>query len=102
MYHAMIYLLNTGDVTLTSFAPCLNRYDQKPEDFFVVENTPGRSEREGQAGSASHVKQSLNRSMFNTLSHYLVHHRWVWSVQLANSIPLSLYTVGKMLQTLTK
>ena len=70
----------------------------------VVEDRPCPSPGDGVGGGAQGlaVKQPVNSSKFNTLSHYLVHHRWVWSVQLASSVPLSLHTVGKMLQTLTK
>ncbi|KAK7100732.1 hypothetical protein V1264_023626 [Littorina saxatilis] len=83
----------------------LIRYEQKPEDLFVVEDRPRPSLDDGSGSSVSQgrsaVKQPVN-SKFNTLSHYLIHRRWVWSVQLVSSVPLSLHTVGKMLQTLTK
>lgn len=82
----------------------LIRYEQKPEDMWLVEERPrGSVSPEGLAGAGSGrsgVKQ-IN-SKFNTLSHYMLHHRWVWSVQVASSVPVSLHTVGKMLQTLTK
>ena len=71
----------------------------------VVEDRsyPAVGERAGGGGGQGMMmmSQSVN-SKFNTLSHYLVHHRWVWSVQADSSVPLSLYTVGKILQTLTK
>ncbi|KAL8610619.1 hypothetical protein ACOMHN_006338 [Nucella lapillus] len=85
----------------------LIRYEQKPEDLTVVEDRPftlPREEGEGGGGGGEGVvrmKRPIN-SKFNTLSHYLVHHRWVWSVQADSSVPLSPHTIAKVLQTLTK
>nr|KAG5703229.1 hypothetical protein BaRGS_034140 [Batillaria attramentaria] len=82
----------------------LIRYDQKPEDMWVIEDRPrlgpGGEGLGGGGQGRSNTKQLHYK--LNTLSHYLLHHRWVWSVQLAASVPVSLHTIGKMLQTLTK
>ncbi|XP_076462664.1 KICSTOR complex protein SZT2-like isoform X2 [Babylonia areolata] len=83
----------------------LIRYEQKPEDLTVVDDLPftvPKDEREGGGGQGSMTMRRPVNSKFTTLSHYLVHHRWVWSMQADSSVPLSPHTMAKVLQTLTK
>ncbi|XP_025109017.1 KICSTOR complex protein SZT2-like isoform X3 [Pomacea canaliculata] len=82
----------------------LIRYEEKPEDISTAHDSLGsafRGEGLGVGGQAGMRIRPVH-SKFNTLSHYLLHYRWVWSVQLAASVPVSLSTISKMLQTLTK
>lgn len=81
-----------------------SRYEEKPEDISTAHDSLGsafRGEGLGVGGQAGMRIRPVH-SKFNTLSHYLLHYRWVWSVQLAASVPVSLSTISKMLQTLTK
>ena len=41
-------------------------------------------------------------NVFTTLSRYLYHRRWVWTMQHASSMPISMQAVGCMLSNLTK
>ncbi|KAI0211904.1 KICSTOR complex protein SZT2 [Lamellibrachia satsuma] len=78
----------------------LIRYDRMPHDFFVLD-VPPMIDQSGQLSyPVSANKTAAN--VFTTLSRYLYHRRWVWTMQHVSSMPISMQAVGCMLSNLTK
>ncbi|XP_013407252.1 KICSTOR complex protein SZT2 isoform X2 [Lingula anatina] len=77
----------------------LIRYEKIPEDFMSMEN-PYRDSAQLGMTQVSLTKSAS--SLFTTLSKYLYHRRWVWSVQDKLSSPPSLQAIGRVLTTLSK
>jgi len=76
------------------------RYDRMPHDFFVLD-VPPMIDQSGQLSyPVSANKTAAN--VFTTLSRYLYHRRWVWTMQHVSSMPISMQAVGCILSNLTK
>ena len=76
------------------------RYDRMPRDFFMLD-VPPMIDQSGQLNyPVSANKAAAN--VFTTLSRYLYHRRWVWTMQHVSSMPVSMQAVGCMLSNLTK
>ena len=76
----------------------LYRYERMPTDFMTLD-VP--------AAADSHYMQIItaNRtasSIFTTLSRFLFHRRWVWTVQHNASMQITTQAIGRILSTITK
>ena len=86
------------DIALISYL--FLRYERMPFDFTTLETPPVVDH----SGHLTHVV-SANRaasSIFTTLSRYLYHQRWIWSVQHGASMPITTQAIGKILSNLAK
>ena len=86
----------------------LIRYERMPEDFCsVLGFFPGRPESPGVVGRGmgQEAGRSASRNAsaaFLTLSRYLRHQRWIWSVQSSPSQAVTSQAVARILNTLCK
>lgn len=78
----------------------LIRYERVPHDLSIVED-PAREIPRRISSHAEKASRSV-AAMFNTMSRYLYHKRWIWSVQQGSWPPMSMSVVGRMLSTIAK
>jgi hypothetical protein len=74
-------------------------YERMPHDFSTTDMPP-QLERCGYMMALTANKVAFN--IYTTLSRYLFHRRWVWSVQHGSSMPVSMQAIGRILSNLTK
>ena len=77
-----------------------HRYERVPHDLSIVED-PAREIPRRISSHAEKASRSV-AAMFNTMSRYLYHKRWIWSVQQGSWPPMSMSVVGRMLSTIAK
>ncbi|XP_070564104.1 KICSTOR complex protein SZT2-like isoform X4 [Ptychodera flava] len=81
----------------------LIRYNRIPADFTTV-HTQQQSDQSSSTQLATPSKGG-NRAaltMFNTLSKYMYHQRWIWSTHSGSSMQISMQALTKLLHILTK
>ncbi|XP_077980912.1 KICSTOR complex protein SZT2-like isoform X2 [Glandiceps talaboti] len=80
----------------------LIRYDRLPVDFSTVYAQQPVSLSSSQIATTAKMPNRTASTMFNTLSKYMYHQRWVWSTYTGNSIKISTQSIAKILSTITK
>ncbi|KAF0309638.1 KICSTOR complex protein SZT2 [Amphibalanus amphitrite] len=85
----------------------LIRYDRVPRNFLspVIQQTQPAGRPRPRAPPHASAVSSQNRTastMFNTLSRYLHHRRWVWDMQDAGGPSLSMAAMGRIIATVIK
>ena len=93
----------------------LIRYEKMPADFARVMPQDAAHHSQTMAGNiqlkrtsaspgqAGHMRAShAAGTQWSTLSHYLHHRRWIWSIQGSPGLALRLNTVARILSTITK
>ncbi|CAI9736159.1 Hypothetical predicted protein [Octopus vulgaris] len=78
----------------------LIRYERVPHDLSVVDD-PAREIPRHTSDAAEKASRSV-AAMFNTMSRYLYHRRWIWSIQHGRVPLMPTPMVGRMLSTLAK
>ncbi|BFY99733.1 hypothetical protein BsWGS_02773 [Bradybaena similaris] len=69
-------------------------YESKPRDMTVVKE-PVRE-------TNSRQLMDPMRSVFRTITHYLQHQRWVWTIQANSKTTVSMSSISRMLATITR
>ncbi|XP_022251312.1 KICSTOR complex protein SZT2-like, partial [Limulus polyphemus] len=79
----------------------LIRYERMPSDF--LSSIPSSLlTNHGTRKQGVSIPEQAVTNILTTLSRYLHHHRWIWTVQNSPSTPLPLAAVARILSTLTK
>ncbi|GFS07662.1 protein SZT2 [Elysia marginata] len=72
-------------------------YESRPSDMQILRESVHFSNL-----GVSHPPQDPMRSTFRTITHYLQHQRWIWTIQASKKVPLSMSSVSRLLSTITK
>uniref|UniRef100_A0ABM0LXU6 Protein SZT2-like n=1 Tax=Saccoglossus kowalevskii TaxID=10224 RepID=A0ABM0LXU6_SACKO len=76
----------------------LVRYEKMPMDF----STLHVREPENTLSVSQSRRNKAVATLFNTLSKYMYHQRWIWSAHTGTSVQISMQAISKVLSTLTK
>ncbi|XP_052774284.1 KICSTOR complex protein SZT2-like isoform X2 [Mya arenaria] len=79
----------------------LIRYERTPRDMSKLEDHVTQEVSQFMT-PASQAKNRTAANQFNSLSRYLLHQRWVWTVQQPGVTSVSTPAIGKILSTLAK
>ncbi|XP_071119812.1 KICSTOR complex protein SZT2-like [Haliotis cracherodii] len=93
--------IHCGTILTKPAEKILIRYERQPVDMTILED-PIKDAPSFYllAPMASSMKSAA--SMFNTLSCYLHHQRWIWTVRQNAVTPITLPAIGRVLMTLAK
>ncbi|KAK3794564.1 hypothetical protein RRG08_003713 [Elysia crispata] len=72
-------------------------YESRPYDMMILKESVHFS-----SSGVSHPPQDPMRSTFRTITHYLQHQRWIWTIQASKKVPVSMSSVSRLLSTITK
>ncbi|XP_052100492.1 KICSTOR complex protein SZT2-like isoform X3 [Mytilus californianus] len=75
-------------------------YERKPSDMTELED-PSKYIKSHSMTDQQIVTKATRANAFNTLSRYLHHQRWIWSVK-RGKVDISMQAIGKILSTLSK
>ncbi|XP_067679134.1 KICSTOR complex protein SZT2-like [Haliotis asinina] len=93
--------IHCGTILTKPAEKILIRYERQPVDMTILEDpTKDVPSFYLLAPMANSMKSAA--SMFNTLSCYLHHQRWIWTVRQNAVTPISLPAIGRVLMTLAK